>query len=416
MNQEMPYKNLQFNRSINRNANIIAIPLVFCVFMLRPSIVGGHMSLVGAIGIIVCYVFFFLLELRRYHSYWSSAYNVLGVGCLLMLYLLVQAALCNSTRFDVVMQIFVVNSTVLWCLCNILAHKTYNRVFYKFVVFIFSIIGLSSCLTTVLFFFGHRESLLLFSFPVRGYQYTAEVYFPFSTFTRNISTDIVMLSRFGGVFREPGIFQAFSCWAIVYAVYYKCKNWIVLGLIASVITTYSTAGILNLVTVAFGWLLIKCKYNIWEKMLLVCVATFALLGTVYYFPYIGIRDKSATYERSIYTRIDNARMGLATSIMDPIGEGYYNVRGNEPDDTNINLLAASQKIGLIGAMLVLSFIISPLFTREENVKIKLLSLLPIISTLLFSQPLFDQPLIYIVLLSAFETNVSLPVQNSSTLV
>lgn len=412
----MAFKNLQFSRSINRDVYFIAIPLVFFVFMLRPSIVGGRLSLVGAIGIIISFLFFILFERRKCYSCCSSAYNVLGIGSLLMLYLLVQAAVCNSTQFDIVMQIFVVNSLILWCLCYILAHKTYNHVFYKVVIFVLSIIGLSSFLTTVLFFFLPRESLLLFSFSVRGYEYIAEIYFPFSTFGRDISSGTVVLSRFTGLFREPGILQAFSCWAIIYAVYYKCKKWIVLGLILSVITTYSTAGIANLVLIAFGWLLIEGKYSLWKKILLFYVAVFVLLGSVYYMPHIGIRDKSLTYQKSLSDRIDNAKIGLASSISNPIGEGYYNIRGNEPDNANINLLAASQKIGLIGAILVLAFIISPLFTREENVKIKLLSLLPIISTILVAQPLFDQPLIYIVLLPVFEKNASLPVKNSFTLV
>lgn len=397
----------QFDRDSSGVMAFFVIPLALFVFMLRPSIVGGRLSVLGAAGIIISALAFFLFIGGRRSPSQFPAYGVLVCGSLLMLYLLIQAAICDSRKLDIVMQIFVVNSVILWCLGFMLADKIYNQLFYRFIVYVFALVGFSSFITTMLFLFlPDKEVLLLFSFPVRGYEHIAKVYFPFSVLCGDTPYGTIVLSRFTGLFREPGIHQAFASWAIVYAVYNKLHKLVVVGLILSILTTYSTAGIANLLLIPLGWLLFEGRHSIGKRLLIIVVAVIAIMGSVYYMPHVGIRDKSLTHEKSILERVDKARLALDDILTNPFGEGYFNTTLDSAgeDNASINLIAASRKIGLFGAVLVLTLFISPLFTLKENVKIKLLSLLPVILTLLVAQPLFDQPLAYIVLFPIFEKN------------
>ena len=272
-----------------------------------------------------------------------------------------------------------------------------NYLFFRWFIKILLFFSISYSITLILgMFIGISfDKLLMFNIPVEGYESSGNIYFPFTQLYGFMTVANIKLPRALGFFRESGIFQAFLIWAFFNLKQYNLesnKNKIIL--IFGIIGTFSTAGI----AVLFGVYAIKLFINK-KQMVSICLIGMSVIGLIYT-PYIGLKAKSVTHSTSISDRSLATMNGLKRLKGNPFGTGIYNIEVNAIENSGINLLAISYKIGLIGLVLVLLVYFLPMYgyLYKRNYFV---GVLPFFMTLLISQPILDAPFIYIMLLANY---------------
>ena len=381
--------------------HITAILLVASAYLFRPTVFSDWSTIYG-LGLLVVTFVFYLLSYRgtRYRTC-PVALRVIVLTSILWTYLLIHAAVCRSAGFDIVMKIFITNCTVVWLFGIILANDRYNKVFFSYLTVFFAVMGLSSLLTLILSVFIPLESMRVLSFPIPWYNCQEVWHFPLSFGSYYESKELMFL-RFNGLFREPGILPAFSCWAFFYALHHRLPKWVLVGLTASVVLTFSTAGIALLPMMGVLWVALNKKMRRSARVTLVVAGVILVVAVTFLTPYIGIKQKIESHPGSFDERIRRSIDGLLLLRKYPMGIGYWNhLETFRGDNMGITLLAQSGNIGLPGLMLVVLVYFAPLFTRSANPKPYLAAVFPILVTSLFAQPIFDLPLVYIVLLANF---------------
>jgi hypothetical protein len=229
---------------------------------------------------------------------------------------------------------------------------------------------------------------------------SGSTFFPFTIIYGVLHYDYIELPRLLGLFRESGIAQMFMIWAL-----YNLKSiglnklWIKVLLIVGVILTFSTAGIAVLCINMVAQQLLNFK--ILRDFLMIAVA----YSVIIYAPFIGLEDKQDTgHGKSISDRQVATFNAWETLKEHPLGVGFNN---SKVSYSGINLLGASNMIGVIGFTLCLGTYLLPMLAAD-NRKRYFLAVLPIIITSLTSQPLLDAPFLYIMFLAPYvadETSV-----------
>jgi hypothetical protein len=376
--------------------------LVISAYLFRPTVFSDWSTIYGLGLLVVTFVFYLL----SYHGtrYWTCPVvpRVIVLVSILWTYLLIHAAGCSSRGFDIVIQVFITNCIVVWLFGIILANDRYNKVFFSCLTVFFAVMGLSSIITLILSAFIPLESMHLLSFPVIGYDYREIWYFPLSFHGQYLQSADLVLPRFNGLFREPGIAQAFVCWAICFALYHRLPKWVLVGLTASVVLTFSTAGIALLPMMGVLWVALNKKMRSSARVTLVLTGVILVVVIVFLTPHVGIKEKIESSPGSIKERLRMSVDGLLLLREYPMGIGYWNhLETFREDNAGITLLAQSGKIGLPGFILAVLVYFAPLFTRSVNPRPYMIAVSPILFTSMFAQPLFDLPFQYILLLSNF---------------
>jgi hypothetical protein len=215
-----------------------------------------------------------------------------------------------------------------------------------------------------------------------GYDYLqnyGDVSFPFTFIANDANSWFGFVPRSGGLFREPGVFPPFACWAAAYAYLRKWSlPWIAVCLLASVLSL-STVGPLAFFT---GAILLAYKFRIRPIRALILIALLgaALWPALYSMEFIGLEDKIASQSGSFADR-QVLFWGAfdVKNIMFGDGFGWGGVSSTE----GISLVSQMRVYGVIYVVTVVAIYICAM----KNIKLWIAGCLPGFITVLFSQPI-----------------------------
>lgn len=370
--------------------------LLLSMLFLRPFLLGEEYTTLGLIILsIASFLHFIELKLeKRDLSITLSNIKILTLYQILWLYLFLHSIIQNKYHPDFVTKAFLTHIFTFIIMCFILSDEKSNKNFFKSMILLFAGTGVSYILTYLLGLLLGIDKLLLFQFTVSTYNVPKEVYFPFTVIYGYITLDFIDLPRLTGFLREPGIFQSFLIWGIFSAKYFNLNNkYIKFALLLSLIFTFSTAGIALLLFTLFTKFIIDKKYTFG----VISFLSTLIIGL--YAPVIGIANKLKTHGASISDRTNSMVNGLNSFLENPFGVGLYNT---DIKHAGINLISSLHLIGIFGFILILLVYLSPLISSIPR-KDYIIVYLPIILTSMFSQPLIDAPVIYVLLLAKYRT-------------
>lgn len=374
--------------------------LLLAAFLMRPSALGQSAT---TISIYLClfslYIHLIQFFIKKKIVITRQNTIILFSFFIMWVYLFSQSGLNDATNFDFTIKAVTSNLLIVISAALTLSDLKANKLFFKWFIYVLAGCAASYLITvTLLIFIKNFESLYLFTIPVKGYEDAGvgKVYFPFTVIYSFMGVGNVTLPRLLGLFREAGIYQAFLIWGYfsVHLYEFKHPKWIKFFLFAGVIGTFSTAGIgIFFATSALKYLL----YRKFLKGLILMPSVYLLIN---YAPFIGLASKSVTHSTSITDRTGAISYGLNQLWNNPWGIGMNNALQDQVDNAGISLLSASYMIGVIGMMLVF-FVFTVLLFGKYKKKYYIVSMFPIFITMLFSEPIMDAPLVYLMLMATY---------------
>lgn len=378
--------------------------LVAAAFMIRPTFGGQTLTAVGMVLSFVA-VIIHAAERNKFHITKRNALILLAI--LLFWFYLALISVASSTSDKVFfLKAFISNTTIAILFSIALSDQKTHNAFFRSFVYVIAIGSLTYWFTVALSFAYPIERFFLFRLHERGY-YTdtleaGSVYFPSTIAYQIIHAKSVDLIRNQWLFREAGIAQMFFVWSFIAASYIYVKNkTIKLFLILGALSTLSTVILLTLPLAMFINVLAKSdRFNSMRppiRTAIFLVFIFTGAGVGYYAiqaaPFIGIAAKSRDATVSVTNRLSASTGGLSDLERHPLGTGLYS---SDEHNAGINYLGASQYIGIPGILLLLAVYFAAFYSsRNRYASMALIS--PIFITGLFSQPIIDAPLVYVLL-------------------
>lgn len=373
------------------------ICLLTTAFLVRPSAFGNEYTNYGLAMIFVAIAFHIMDCIYRGIKLTISKNNFAVVSMVLVFfsYIAIQSMLIpNHMNLGSIYKTYIANVLIILVSAMILTDDFAKKKFFKWFTWVILITTISSIITLVLTLFIPMEKLYLFKLQFGGNEAMAgSTYFPFTIIYGVLHYDHIELPRLLGLFRESGIAQMFMLWALFNLKSIDMnKVWVKIVLIIGVILTFSTAGIAVLCVNIVVQQLINLKLL---RSIMLLIISYCI---IMYVPFIGLHDKVDTgHGKSVSDRQEATFNAWDTLSEHPFGIGFNN---STVFNSGINLMAASNMIGVIGFFLCLFVYFFPAITAG-NRKRYILSMLPIVLTSLTSQPLIDAPLVYIMLLAPY---------------
>jgi hypothetical protein len=376
--------------------------LIVAAFLLRPTALGQQYT---AIGLFLEFVVLFLWSaetLMKKQAYLCKSNIVVGAcGMLLWMYLVIQATVMQSVGMDFVIRSSIANLLSIFVYGLVLGDVRTNKVFFKVLVFILALLGASALVTTLLSLCVPIETLYIGHIPFEGYNggdvyYAGDVYFPFSVRYGFYPIGGFELPRFTGLLREAGILQAFLLWGGVYALNERLPKWVLVSILAGVVTSLSTAGATLFPATLLFWITYRMRADVPIKLALALIGVVGALVAFLYAPGVGVSDKVEVRSVSFMDRSEATSAGLSLALDNPSGVGLYNLL--DTHNAGISLLAATGQIGMLGLLLATAIYVIPLI-RNSNPAAYAIAAFPVLATSLLSQPMLDAPLVYVLLLA-----------------
>ncbi|OCT10704.1 hypothetical protein A8709_22980 [Paenibacillus pectinilyticus] len=370
----------------------IKVYLLFISLMcLRPAAFGGDFTILGISCCLLClYIYFLQNSLKRVFQFRKNYLLIIVLVCTYWVYIMLQATLTSSpiASSDIlkgaITGVITIISFAIMISDEGIRYKLF-RLFIQMMIFLCA----SYIVTLTISILTPIEKLKIFSFITDDVNYRS-VYFPFTPIYGVMTVQGHVFQRFLGIFRESGISQAFMIWAIMslnkYGLGFKRNTILLLG---GIIGTLSTAGI----AVYMGTIAVRMILN---KRYIIPIIVFPFVYyLIMYAPYIGISNKMVTHSTSITDRTGAMSFSMRMFTQHVFGIGV----GNSPIETNggINLIASLHMIGIIGLVIVLLIYTLPIVIASDK-KSYILGILPLFITALFSEPIYDSPIMFIMIL------------------
>lgn len=391
--------NIKYRKKKGLNLYNVILFLLFCsVLTMRPTALGEKYSIISVAISIVTVIVYIIIN-NNYKSLIRNHKNdLMMIGVFIFwFYCGLQSLIMNSSNIEFSIKAIIINITIIGVFYIILSNDKLNYKFFRTMIIILSLFCISYYITLGLSLFLGYDRLYLFKINIKGYWNSGSVYFPFTIEYNSIAVNGFPVIRSLTFFREAGITQMFYLWGFfVSNIYFKRIKLIKIIMFFGTISCFSTAGFIIFIVVFLMYILINIKkYKFKSVISIVILLTFTLLfmntkG-------ISIKDKAT---ESISDRTSAILDGSHLLFENPLfGNGFYN--STVGTTIGINFISSLYMIGLVGG--VLYFLIFLLkFINTNNKKIFILGVSPIIITLLFSQPLIESPLIFIMLLANYD--------------
>lgn len=385
---------------VSRQALCAAAIFVLVLLQLnqRPAIlqaVGEIVFIISAFTLVAALMLGARIQLTAHKVSFAS------IASIFVLYLGVQAVLKGEG-----VSVGAINN-VLLLMVSIVAMMIVNGENWNIALkaIVYPVLALSlSYLVTVVLVIGVGQTMTdlhLFEFFLRqgASGYNVSVYFPFSLAVGFGNASLLNwdLARAIGYFREPGIFQAFivmSYFSIdMLGIRFRrlCK----VTLIVTLLLTYSTAGIGTFV-LSYLYLHVFARGNAssWRAIAAKVSSILVIVPIGYWFVFadekFGLLSKLET--RSGEVRAEQASYAWAALMDSPLfGIGYLN-----PEISGITFVSVAGQIGFVGVILFLMLWMVPSIDLVRRRDPRLVFLIPVVVTALFGQPLFDKPLLIVV--------------------
>ncbi|MFT7237017.1 MAG: hypothetical protein ACI93L_001099 [Cyclobacteriaceae bacterium] len=382
------------NKKIKIGFSVVIAIFFIIVSNLRPGIMGQKL---GSILILaVLYLVFVLLLLKPKISLIRIQSPFIFSYVAIVFYLIFQMTFIGLENPKGAISVLFMIS--LGYLPFLFGDAKAARTFAKYLVIICLLLGLSYILTFILASLKIYFYLFTINIPTHtGWVYELPIMFPFSpVYDAGAKVGSLLLPRAIGFMREPGLYQMVLIVAFWMVDIYDFKKALLIRtvLILSLIFTFSTAGyFLFLITVV-----VKIFSSSKKKAMIIFLG-LPILASILYFLFttesqFGLAQKFNN--RSGLSRLEVTLKAIELITENPfMGIGFHNrINGME---LGINFLGTTAQIGLIGVFVFLfPFIFTLLKIRKQGVAFISIWLC-LLTTMLFSQPLYDKPITYLVL-------------------
>ncbi|WP_315905500.1 hypothetical protein [Vibrio fluvialis] len=372
--------------------SLIAFITLLLLFLSRPSLFGQNYA---TLAIILSFPLFLLLKDVKL-KFWSMIYIIAII--LFWSSLLLSGLLHVSDSVRLAKSVI---SSIVPTLAVILAlsSEKYSLKFYNLLAFITALCGYSALISNLLLFLlgGGGGDYIVFSIDIADYK-PALVYFPFTLSSGEINVLGNTFLRLTGYMREPGIFQAFSIFSFIYSKIYNMNKLIILGSFLAVILTFSSVSFV-LLLISYSILISGRIKSYFLKLSIFIIGFITAFYIFIFLPGFGYLDKVRTHGASVTDRTTAINNSITLFTENPFGVGY--LANIENSTGNINLLASLSSIGIHIFFIFIAIYLLPILFLHKSQLVRYLALtLPLFVTLLFSQPVFDQPGIFVLFLSS----------------
>ncbi len=389
---------------MSKAIDLIIILLLFIITIFtRPSILGGKYSyIVIVISFLVLVIYMLTNNIKIKINKRNKVMIILNT--MFWIYIYIHSLINNSINIDWVLSLTIISIIVVFVFLVILNNKKLNKKFFRFIIFIFLTMGISYIITLILSIFLPLESMKLFQINIDNYSYAGNVYFPLTIVYGTMSTNGLTFIRAQSFFRESGIAQAFMIWAYfsMDKFGFQKKRYRILILLNIISTFSTTAIVIFIVTYICSKLEVNDKISK-KRIAILPIGIMLSIGLLIYTPYIGIKDKLLTHGLSINERTTMMQRGVFLLKEYPWGIGIYNKILDDywNYNANINLIAMSYKIGIIGVLFILILYIIPGLYDDNKIKYYIY-MIPFFATMITSQPLVDAIIIYVFLIANYD--------------
>lgn len=365
------------------------------VLCLRPSVVGEVYSTLSCALLAAVTVALFIVALHLQRPLVLEKYSALQLSVLVFIfyYVLLKAVIFMPTYNSVTefKALFIFLSLAAAALL-LLSNRRYATMFFDY----FCIILIASCASVVisamLFVVGFQSYQITYAHLTYTYSTGGDIAFPFTFIFPSATTWLGPIPRMSGIFREPGVFPVYACWAAAYAFQ---RGWILpisLVCLFSAIVCLSSIGAPLAFYTGAMILLLRVGFRPIPALLTIVVLGLLTWQAVYYSEYFGIAAKinsgSGSFEERQY---------LAAAALDAqdliFGDGFgFSIFTTGP----ISLVAAIRVFGLVYYS---AFILTYILAAAANFRFWLIGLVPAIATVMVAQPVFREPAFIILMLS-----------------
>lgn len=401
--------------NISKQKKRLLFAWTILLLLFRPSIIGERFNPVIFFLFVVITVFLFLIDPEHSRRYMSRKVVITLLLILLtVIYFLFQGLLLSSAKRTVINSFIVILGTSI-CIAYV-ARKDNVTFIFKSFINIFFWLSVSAIITALIFIFCRFDYTKIpiianLSYLTPGYgSYKGSdlgshlLFFPFTLVWSALNIGGISIPRFLGIYREPGMAQLFflTAYFLTYFVEVKkikLKRTIIL---VGAIFTFSTGGLLSFL----GGLLMLKLFGKGKMPSLAIVTTTIISLTIIIFifatiPQLGFLNKMSS--KSGKQRSESFSNSFKLLSEAPIfGNGYYNdFRKNKNDVVVSKLLvgipAVACEIGIFGIILYSLLWYYGLF-RLGNMQ-TLCIYLPCLLTLLFSQPSYNDVIVFFLILT-----------------
>ena len=283
---------------------------------------------------------------------------------------------------------------------EIVSHAGEQELALKVFIYFIGILSLSACITEVISLIVPSLSLTLTSFALNRTDSAGAdrwiVYFPFTVTSAATWVGGRLIPRATGIFREPGIFQAYLITALVLLRRIKVRFRYTLAttLCGALILTFSSIGYpLAIATGVYIVLTMSKRY--WLKF---AVVVFAVVGALALWSFKPL-DYQAKMVESLNTEDSRVTATIDSFTYFPehpiIGTGIFVDLPGDLGLEGVSFLSSVHMFGLVGIAL---YILTAVLAIKRNYRIRDLDILiPLVGTAIFSQPMYFDAITFILL-------------------
>jgi O-Antigen ligase len=376
------------------DARRATVVIVLCVLNIQPGLLGTVSN--KPLIILSCLLAIYLVSSTRSGGY-TRVPTHLAITLVLMIFLSVRVL-----ADDRAMQTAHVGYMfITFCLAAVGAFageavtiSGNQRLALKVFVYFIALLAISACVT----------ALISAVYPLAELQLTTltlgrpddsgidrwQLYFPFTFTSAAIRLGNKLIPRVTGAYREPGIFQMYLLMALVITHHttIKCRRAVRAFAIIALLLTFSSIGYPLAVATAVYALFVSKRRTLLIKTVVAAMAVVALT-VIWRFGPLAYEKKVYEAQDTSESRVTAVANSISHLLKNPLlGTGFF---VDQPDDLGlegVSVIASMHMFGLVGLVLYAAVVVAAL--RRNYSPYTATMLLPLLGTLVFSQPLhFD---------------------------
>ncbi len=379
---------------MNKKKRTIGVWILFIIMFYKPTMLGAIYTPIG-IGFTIVLLVLYMYSNRSGVVCTSKQTRIIWPIAIYYIYFAIRTMIATG---EIEWNIFKALLSIELIVFVFSIMFTEDKILCRFVraFIIFLVIQSCSAFVSLLLSVGRTNaySLQVFSIKIPTYEYNFNMYFPITFATGRWTIYGRQILRLSAGFRECGIAQLFYIWALAECEhYFRNVKIIKVALFFGTLICLSTAGLVSLVAYYVIKILMDYRRSLSMKQLysrisVVLVLSFVLWASINV-PGLRFADKNILST--------GARLGNYSEIIKKLSENYLWGTGvSSIQSSNNSFMQTIYTKGIVGVILYFSIILAA-FLYSENKRRFILANIANILTLLFSQPIFDAPLCFLLL-------------------
>jgi hypothetical protein len=376
------------------DARRTTVAIVLCVLNIQPGLIGTISN--KPLVVVSCLLALYLISLTRSRGY-PRVPPHLAITLALMIFLSVRILADDRAMQSA----HVGYMFITFCLAAVgalagaaVTHSGNQRVALKVFVYFIAFLAVSACVTALISAVYPLQALRLTTLtlgrPDDSGMDRWELYFPFTFTSAAVWVGNRLIPRVTGAFREPGIFQMYLIMALVISrhIAIKYRAALCAFTIIALLLTFSSIGYPLAVATAMYALLVGKRRALPTKAAIVAVAIVAVI-VIWRFGPLAYESKVHEQQDTPESRVTAVQNSISHLLKNPIlGTGFFVDQPGDLGLEGVSVIASMHMFGLVGLVLYAGVVAVAL---QRNYRPSTAAiLLPLLGTLVFSQPLhFD---------------------------